>query len=144
MRIVNVSEGERVVSAIRIGEDDEATAMATEMARTIPKQTVDKDRPCRLRLRRAGITASRGTRGTHGVERTGVYPGTFDPVTSGHMEVVRRSLRLVDRLVIGPCHQHRQGPAFSLEERIEIIKDDIADFAEADRLASRSCRSTAC
>ncbi len=36
-------------------------------------------------------------------ERTGVYPGTFDPVTSGHMEVVRRSLRLVDRLVIGPA-----------------------------------------
>ena len=36
-------------------------------------------------------------------ERTGVYPGTFDPVTSGHMEVVRRSLKLVDKLVIGPA-----------------------------------------
>ena len=35
------------------------------------------------------------------VERIGVYPGTFDPITSGHMEIVRRSLRLVDKLVIG-------------------------------------------
>ena len=67
------------------------------------------------------------------VERTGVYPGTFDPVTSGHMEVIRRSLRLVDRLVIGPATNIGKGPLFSLEERMEIIKDDIADFAEADR-----------
>ena len=67
------------------------------------------------------------------VERTGVYPGTFDPVTSGHMEVIRRSLRLVDKLVIGPATNIGKGPLFSLEERMEIIKDDIADFAEADR-----------
>ncbi|HEY2226790.1 MAG TPA: pantetheine-phosphate adenylyltransferase, partial [Xanthobacteraceae bacterium] len=66
-------------------------------------------------------------------ERTGVYPGTFDPVTSGHMEVVRRSLKLVDRLVIGPATNIGKGPLFSLEERIDIIKDDIADFSQADR-----------
>src|SRR6202011_3399018 len=71
--------------------------------------------------------------GTRAVERTGVYPGTFDPVTSGHMEVVRRSLRLVDKLVIGPAINIGKGPLFSLEERIEIIKDDIADFPQADR-----------
>src|ERR1700710_1509003 len=67
------------------------------------------------------------------MERTGVYPGTFDPVTSGHMEVVRRSLRLVDKLVIGPAINIGKGPLFSLEERIEIIKDDISDFPQADR-----------
>jgi pantetheine-phosphate adenylyltransferase len=67
------------------------------------------------------------------LERTGVYPGTFDPVTSGHMEVVRRSLRLVDKLVIGPAINISKGPMFSLEERMEIIKDDIADFPQADR-----------
>ena len=66
-------------------------------------------------------------------ERTGVYPGTFDPVTSGHMEVVRRSLKLVDRLVIAPATSIGKGPLFSLEERIDIIKDDIADFLQADR-----------
>ena len=67
------------------------------------------------------------------VERTGVYPGTFDPITSGHMEVVRRSMRLVDKLVIGPAISIGKGPLFSLEERMEIIKDDIEDFSPADR-----------
>ena len=67
------------------------------------------------------------------VARTGVYPGTFDPITSGHMEVVRRSLRLVDNLVIGPATNIGKGPLFSLEERIAIIKDDIAEFSEAER-----------
>jgi pantetheine-phosphate adenylyltransferase len=66
-------------------------------------------------------------------ERTGVYPGTFDPITSGHTEVVRRSLRLVDRLVIGPFVNIGKGPLFSLQERIDIIKEDIEDFPQADK-----------
>jgi len=66
-------------------------------------------------------------------ERVGVYPGTFDPVTSGHTEIVRRSLRLVDRLVIGPFINIGKGPLFSLQERIEIIKEDIEDFPQADK-----------
>jgi pantetheine-phosphate adenylyltransferase len=66
-------------------------------------------------------------------ERTGVYPGTFDPVTSGHVEIVRRSLRLVDRLVIGPATNISKGPLFTLEERVQIIQEDIADFPEAER-----------
>ena len=68
-----------------------------------------------------------------GVDRIGVYPGTFDPITSGHMEVVRRSLRLVDHLVIGPAINIGKGPLFSLEERIDIILDDIAEFPKADQ-----------
>ena len=67
------------------------------------------------------------------VERTGVYPGTFDPVTSGHLEVVRRSMRLVDKLVIGPAINIGKGPLFSLQERIDIIKDDIEEFAPEDK-----------
>ncbi len=66
------------------------------------------------------------------VERVGVYPGTFDPITSGHLEVVRRSLRLVDRLVIGPATNIGKGPLFSLEERIAIIREDIEDFPKED------------
>jgi pantetheine-phosphate adenylyltransferase len=66
-------------------------------------------------------------------ERTGVYPGTFDPITSGHMEVMRRSLRLVDSLVIGCAINIGKGPLFSLEERMEIISEDIAEFPSADR-----------
>jgi pantetheine-phosphate adenylyltransferase len=65
--------------------------------------------------------------------RIGVYPGTFDPITSGHMEVVRRSMRLVDKLVIGPATNIGKGPLFSLEERIDIIREEIHEFSEADR-----------
>jgi pantetheine-phosphate adenylyltransferase len=65
--------------------------------------------------------------------RVGVYPGTFDPITSGHMEVVRRSLRLFDKLVIGPATNIGKGPLFSLQERIDIIKDDLEDFGEEDK-----------
>ena len=65
--------------------------------------------------------------------RKAVYAGSFDPITSGHMEIVRRSLRLVDRLVIGPATSSGKGPLFSLEERVEIMSEDIADFPQADR-----------
>ena len=68
-----------------------------------------------------------------GVERIGVYPGTFDPITSGHMEVVRRSLRLVDKLVIGPAINIGKGPLFTLEERVAMLKEDIEEFGSADR-----------
>ena len=67
------------------------------------------------------------------VNRVGVYPGTFDPITSGHMEVVRRSLKLVDKLIIGPATNIGKGPLFSLEERIDIIKEEIVEFSEFDR-----------
>jgi pantetheine-phosphate adenylyltransferase len=67
------------------------------------------------------------------VHRVGVYPGTFDPITSGHAEVVRRSLRLVDRLIIGPAINIAKGPLFSLPERIEILKDEIEDIAPEDK-----------
>ena len=65
--------------------------------------------------------------------RVGLYPGTFDPITSGHSEVVRRSLRLVDKLVIGPATNIGKGPLFSLQERIDIIKEDIEDLSQEDK-----------
>ncbi len=67
------------------------------------------------------------------VNRVGVYPGTFDPITSGHMEVVRRSLKLVDKLIIGPATNIGKGPLFSLQERIDIIREEIVEFSEFDR-----------
>src|ERR1044072_4573425 len=66
-------------------------------------------------------------------ERVGLYPGTFDPITSGHMEVVRRSLRLVDKLVIGPATNIGKGPLFSLQERIDITNDYIEDLSPTDK-----------
>ena len=61
-------------------------------------------------------------------ERTGVYPGTFDPITSGHAEIIRRALRLVDRLVIGPAINIGKGPLFTLEERVAMLEEDASEL----------------
>jgi pantetheine-phosphate adenylyltransferase len=58
--------------------------------------------------------------------RTGLYPGTFDPIHNGHLDLIRRALKLVDRLVIGVAINSGKGPMFSLEERVEILKSETA------------------
>lgn len=62
--------------------------------------------------------------------RTGLYPGTFDPVTLGHLDIIRRGARLVDRLVIGVAINRDKGPLFSLEERVAMIEAECADIAQ--------------
>ncbi len=59
-------------------------------------------------------------------ERVGVYPGTFDPVTNGHVDIIRRTARTVDRLVVGVAVNAGKGPLFSLEERAEMVRDEIS------------------
>ncbi|MGH6614235.1 pantetheine-phosphate adenylyltransferase [Sphingomonas sp.] len=59
--------------------------------------------------------------------RTGVYPGTFDPVTLGHMDIIRRGAKLVDRLVIGVTTNPSKSPMFSLEERMAMVKREVAE-----------------
>lgn len=54
--------------------------------------------------------------------RTALYPGTFDPVTNGHMDIIRRATALVDRLVIGVAINRDKGPLFGLEERLEMVE----------------------
>jgi pantetheine-phosphate adenylyltransferase len=69
-------------------------------------------------------------------ERVGVCPGTFDPVTNGHVDIIRRAARTVDRLVIGVAVNAGKGPLFSLDERTEMVRDEIADMGDglADRI----------
>jgi len=54
--------------------------------------------------------------------RTGLYPGTFDPLTLGHVDIIRRACLLVDRLVIGIAINRDKGPLFSLEERVAMVE----------------------
>jgi pantetheine-phosphate adenylyltransferase len=54
-------------------------------------------------------------------ERVGIYPGTFDPVTNGHLDIIGRAARLVDRLVIGVAENSGKGPLFAAEERVELV-----------------------
>ncbi|WP_183113800.1 pantetheine-phosphate adenylyltransferase [Sphingomonas sp. So64.6b] len=60
--------------------------------------------------------------------RTGVYPGTFDPVTLGHMDIIRRGAKLVDRLVVGVTTNPSKSPMFSLEERMEMVKREVGEI----------------
>ena len=61
--------------------------------------------------------------------KTGVYPGTFDPVTLGHMDIIRRGAKLADRLVIGVTTNPSKSPMFSVEERLAMIRREVADIA---------------
>ncbi|TDL79476.1 pantetheine-phosphate adenylyltransferase [Palleronia sediminis] len=58
--------------------------------------------------------------------RTALYPGTFDPVTNGHLDIILRATALVDRLVIGVAINRDKGPLFSLEERVALIESQCA------------------
>ena len=57
--------------------------------------------------------------------RTGVYPGTFDPVTLGHLDIIRRAGHLVDRLVIGVTTNPSKSPMFTLEERLAMVEREV-------------------
>lgn len=63
-------------------------------------------------------------------ERVGLYPGTFDPITNGHLDIIARAAKLVDRLVVGVAVNIGKGPIFSLEERVELVHAEILPVME--------------
>jgi pantetheine-phosphate adenylyltransferase len=66
--------------------------------------------------------------------RTGLYPGTFDPITNGHMDIIQRAAKLVDHMVIGVATNDAKGPLFSVAERVEIVEREVAPVAKANRI----------
>jgi pantetheine-phosphate adenylyltransferase len=60
------------------------------------------------------------------VERIGIYPGTFDPITLGHMDIIERGAKLVDKLIVGVTTNMAKSPMFSDEERIAITRREVA------------------
>jgi pantetheine-phosphate adenylyltransferase len=62
-------------------------------------------------------------------ERIGVYPGTFDPITLGHLDIIRRATHLVDRLVIGVTTNPSKQPLFSVAERLEMVRRETVGIA---------------
>jgi pantetheine-phosphate adenylyltransferase len=60
-----------------------------------------------------------------GERRIGVYPGTFDPVTNGHLDIIRRAQKLVDHLIIAVAVNIGKGPMFDFDERIAIVREEV-------------------
>ncbi len=58
------------------------------------------------------------------MQRVGVYPGTFDPIHNGHIDIIQRATRLVDRLIIAVAINEDKGPLFSLDERTEMLRNE--------------------
>ena len=67
--------------------------------------------------------------------RVGVYPGTFDPITNGHMDIIRRAAALVDRLVVAVAGNEAKSPLFSAEERVAMVEAEIAPLRAPDHKA---------
>src|SRR5713101_9098701 len=99
--------------------------------RTSPGTSTDRH-PTSRRLNKA--------RGRQMSRHVGIYPGTFDPTTNGHTDIIRRALHVVDRLVIGVARNDGKGPLFSTDERVEIVRDEIAQLENggAERIEVRA------
>ena len=67
-----------------------------------------------------------------GKPRVAIYPGTFDPITLGHGDIIRRATRVADRLVIGVAGNPGKGPMFGLDERVELVRAEVADLDTND------------
>ncbi len=61
--------------------------------------------------------------------RVGLYPGTFDPITLGHVDIIERAVKLVDELVIGVAVNNDKGPLFSLDERVAMVSEEMGRIA---------------
>tara|TARA_B110000495_G_C22719165_1_gene422547 strand:- start:50 stop:547 length:498 start_codon:yes stop_codon:yes gene_type:complete len=59
--------------------------------------------------------------------KIGIYPGTFDPLTFGHLDIIKRSLKIVDKLIVGVADNNNKIPLFSIDERKKIIQSDLRD-----------------
>lgn len=63
---------------------------------------------------------------------TAIYPGTFDPITNGHIDLIRRSAKLFDKVIISIAMSSRKQPLFTLEERVELVKSSVSDLTNIE------------
>ena len=62
----------------------------------------------------------------------GVYPGTFDPITNGHYDIIQRATKIVDELIVGVASNAGKNPMFGIDERVELVTETVADFNQAN------------
>jgi pantetheine-phosphate adenylyltransferase len=67
--------------------------------------------------------------------RTAIYPGTFDPITNGHLDIIRRAVELFDHLIIAIAKDNAKNPLFTLDERVEIVKEEIKNLPNFSKIS---------
>jgi len=65
------------------------------------------------------------------VKRTAIYPGTFDPITNGHIDLIQRTLKIFDEVIIAVAPSQKKEPLFTIEERIALIREAVKEFKGA-------------
>lgn len=70
------------------------------------------------------------------MSRIAIYPGSFDPVTNGHLDIIRRGAGVTDHLVVAVAKNAGKSPMFSVEERVDLLKDEIATICAQDNITS--------
>ena len=73
--------------------------------------------------------------------RVGLYPGTFDPLTNGHLDIIGRAVKLVDRLVVGVAVNADKGPMFTLEDRVRTVVEETAHLSGATEIVVKPFES---
>jgi pantetheine-phosphate adenylyltransferase len=66
------------------------------------------------------------------MQRVAIYPGSFDPVTNGHIDIVERGLRIFDRIVVAILHNPNKKALFTIEERMEMLQDCLKEFSNVE------------
>ena len=67
-------------------------------------------------------------------KKIGIYPGTFDPITNGHLDIIKRALRLFDKLIVAIGENPAKTPLFNIEERIELVKEAVKTLKDHEKI----------
>lgn len=101
------------------------------MTRRPERRAAGEPRPVRA------AAANRASLTPRPVKRIGLYPGTFDPITNGHLDIIGRAVKLVDKLIIGVAINEGKGPLFTLEERTKMVLDEARKLAGTTEIEAR-------